>query len=32
MGGVVAEVGDLLYDGSLKHQIDSLKARLTEGA
>lgn len=29
LGGVVAQVGDTVYDGSLRSQLDQLRARLT---
>jgi F-type H+-transporting ATPase subunit delta len=31
LGGVVTEVGDLLFDGSLKHHIETLRKQLAEG-
>ncbi len=31
LGGVVAKVGDLVYDGSLKTQLEQLRANLTKG-
>ena len=32
IGGVVARIGAIVYDGSITRQLDKIKQRLTEGA